>query len=60
MEQCPYLTLWSDGNAFVCIEPCWGLPDHQEQRPFENKLGIQIVPPRGTLEAGCAFEALLL
>jgi galactose mutarotase-like enzyme len=45
----PYVTLWSDGGAFVCVEPCWGLPDHHEQRSFEKKLGIQEIEPRGTL-----------
>ena len=24
----PYVTLWSDGGPFLCVEPCWGLPDH--------------------------------
>jgi Galactose mutarotase and related enzymes len=47
----PYLTLWSDGGPFLCIEPCWGLTDHHEQRAFENKEGIQIIPPRGELRA---------
>jgi galactose mutarotase-like enzyme len=47
----PYLTLWSDGGPFLCIEPCWGLTDHHEQRAFENKQGIQIIPPRGELRA---------
>lgn len=37
----PYLTLWSDGGPFLCIEPCWGLTDHHEQRAFEDKEGIQ-------------------
>jgi galactose mutarotase-like enzyme len=45
----PYLTLWSDGGPFLCVEPCWGLPDHQDQRPFEEKSGIQEIEPRGTL-----------
>jgi galactose mutarotase-like enzyme len=40
-QEAPYVTLWSDGHHFVCVEPCWGLPDHQEQRPFEEKEGIQ-------------------
>jgi galactose mutarotase-like enzyme len=56
LEDCPYLTLWSDGNPFICIEPCWGLPDHHEQRPFEQKLGIQVIPAGGKREAHCAFE----
>src|SRR6266404_8122583 len=37
----PYLTLWSDGGPFLCIEPCWGLTDHHQQRAFEDKEGIQ-------------------
>jgi galactose mutarotase-like enzyme len=48
-QEAPYVTLWSDGNDFVCVEPCWGLPDHQEQRPFEEKEGIQEIPAGETL-----------
>jgi len=44
----PYFTIWSDLNPFICVEPCWGLPDHQEQRAFEKKLGIQAIPPQET------------
>jgi galactose mutarotase-like enzyme len=44
-EQAPYITLWSDGHDFVCVEPCWGLPDHDQQRPFEQKAGIQVIDP---------------
>jgi galactose mutarotase-like enzyme len=47
----PYLTLWSDGGPFLCVEPCWGLTDHHEQRAFEDKQGIQIIPPLGELRA---------
>jgi galactose mutarotase-like enzyme len=47
-SDAPYFTIWSDLNPFICIEPCWGLPDHQEQRPFEKKLGIQVIPPQET------------
>ena len=43
--EAPYLTLWSDGHPFICVEPCWGLPDHHEQRPFEEKEGIQEIAP---------------
>jgi galactose mutarotase-like enzyme len=45
----PYLTLWSDGGPFLCIEPCWGLTDRHEQRAFENKDGIQKIAPGGEL-----------
>jgi galactose mutarotase-like enzyme len=47
----PYLTLWSDGGPFLCIEPCWGLTDAHEQRSFEKKQGIQTIPARGELRA---------
>jgi galactose mutarotase-like enzyme len=47
----PYMTLWSDGGPFLCIEPCWGLTDHHEQRAFEEKQGIQRISPRGDLRA---------
>jgi galactose mutarotase-like enzyme len=45
----PYITLWSDGGPFLCVEPCWGLTDAHEQRPFEKKQGIQTIPPSGEL-----------
>jgi galactose mutarotase-like enzyme len=55
----PYLTLWSDGGPFLCVEPCWGLTDHHEQRAFENKEGIQEIPAGGELVAGFAIEPRL-
>ena len=48
-HEAPYVTIWSGGNDYVCVEPCWGLPDHQKQRPFEEKEGIQEIPAGGTL-----------
>jgi len=47
----PYVTFWSDGGPFVCIEPCWGLPDSNPQKPFEEKVGIQKIAPGAVLEA---------
>ncbi len=47
----PYLTLWSDGGPFLCVEPCWGLTDHHQQRAFEDKQGIQTISPSGELRA---------
>lgn len=49
MPEAPYLTLWSDGGPFLCVEPCWGLPDHETDRPFEQKPGIQTIAPGGFL-----------
>jgi galactose mutarotase-like enzyme len=51
LTSVPYMTLWSDGGPFLCVEPCWGLTDHHEQRAFEDKEGIQTIPPRGELRA---------
>ena len=56
LSDAPYFALWSDLNPFVCVEPCWGLPDHQQQEPFEKKLGIQVIPAGGTLVRRCAFR----
>jgi len=55
----PYLTLWSDGGAFLCVEPCWGLTDHHEQRAFENKEGIQEIAPGRELVASFSFQPAL-
>jgi galactose mutarotase-like enzyme len=55
----PYLTLWSDGGPFLCVEPCWGLTDHHEQRAFEDKEGIQKIPAGHELVAGFSFEPQL-
>jgi galactose mutarotase-like enzyme len=49
LSGAPYLTLWSDGGPFFCAEPCWGLTDHQQQRAFEEKEGIQEIPPQAEL-----------
>jgi hypothetical protein len=54
----PYVTLWSDG-PFLCIEPCWGLTDHHEQRAFENKQGTQTISPRGKLCASLSMAPQL-
>jgi galactose mutarotase-like enzyme len=54
--ESPYCTLWSEG-AFICIEPCWGLPDSDPQKPFEEKDGIQTIPPLGILQAGFSIHA---
>ncbi len=49
LSEVPYLTLWSDGGPFLCVEPCWGLTDRHDQRAFEDKDGIQTIAPGGEL-----------
>jgi galactose mutarotase-like enzyme len=56
----PYLTLWSDGGPFLCIEPCWGLTDRHDQKAFEDKDGIQTIPARGQLSAQCSIRPELI
>jgi len=56
----PYLTLWSDGGPFLCVEPCWGLTDHHQQRAFEDKEGIQRIPAGTELIASFSFEPRLI
>jgi galactose mutarotase-like enzyme len=60
LTSVPYLTLWSDGGPFLCVEPCWGLTDHHEQRAFEDKEGIQKIPAGGELAACFSFEPRLV
>lgn len=59
MTGVPYLTLWSDGGPFLCVEPCWGLTDHDQQRAFEDKEGIQVIAAGGTLEASFSMTPRL-
>jgi galactose mutarotase-like enzyme len=59
MPETPYLTLWSDGGPFLCVEPCWGLTDRHEQRPFEEKDGIQKIAPSEELATGFSMKARL-
>jgi galactose mutarotase-like enzyme len=56
----PYLTLWSDGGPFLCVEPCWGLTDHHDQRRFEDKEGIQQIPAGAELIANFTFTPRLI
>lgn len=58
LSQAPFFTIWSDLNPFICIEPCWGLPDHKEQEPFEKKVGIQLIPSLGTLSRQSSIRFL--
>ena len=55
-SEVPFLTLWSDMNPFFCIEPCWGLPDCQPPTAFEDKPGIQVIPPGGRLTRGFSIR----
>jgi galactose mutarotase-like enzyme len=60
LTEAPYVTLWSDGGAFLCVEPCWGLTDRHDQRPFELKDGIQVIPAREKLTASFTMEPQVL
>ena len=51
-SEVPFLTLWSDMNSFLCLEPCWGLPDSNPPKPFEHKVGIQTLAAGGSLRRG--------
>ena len=60
LTDVPYVTLWSDGGPFLCVEPCWGLTDHDEQRAFEDKEGIQTIPAAGELSGGFSMAPRIL
>lgn len=59
-SEVPYVTFWSDSDNFLCIEPCWGLPDSNPPVPFEKKAGIQVIPPGGVLKRGFSIQPKLL
>lgn len=59
-SEVPFATIWSDLSAFLCVEPCWGLPDSNPPLPFEKKIGIQAVPPGATLRRGFSIKPTLL
>ena len=59
-SEVPYVTFWSDADNFLCIEPCWVLPDSNPPVPFEKKAGIQVIPPGGTLKRGFSINPSLL
>ncbi|NBZ96707.1 MAG: hypothetical protein EBR40_09840 [Proteobacteria bacterium] len=58
--EAPFLTLWSNGDPFLCVEPCWGLPDSNPPVPFEMKKGIQRISARGMLKASLVVRPTLL
>jgi galactose mutarotase-like enzyme len=53
----PYLGIWSKNqeSPFVCIEPWYGLADHQKHNgKLEEKEGIQTLSPFGTFN--CTYQ----
>ena len=60
LAEVPFVTLWSDSAKFLCVEPCWGLPDSNPPVPFENKIGIQVIPPGGVLRSSFSLRPDIL
>ncbi len=58
-SEVPYVTFWSDADNFICIEPCWGLPDSNPPAAFEEKAGIQTIPPGARLCRGFSIRPQL-
>jgi galactose mutarotase-like enzyme len=59
-SEVPFLTVWSDSEIFICFEPCWGLPDSNPPRSFEQKIGIQTIPSGSSLRRGFEIAASFL
>ena len=59
-SEVPFLTLWSEGENYICIEPCWGLPDSNPPRRFEEKVGIQTIPSRSSLRRAFTISPAFL
>ena len=58
--EAPYLTLWSNGDPFLCVEPCWGLPDSNPPVPFERKQGLVTIAAGKTHKASVRITPSLL
>ncbi len=59
IKNFPYVVLWSAPGAvkFVCIEPCYGLPDSQDtDGEFTKKLGIQRINPNKSFSCTQTIE----
>lgn len=59
-DEAPFLTLWSNGDPFLCVEPCWGMPDSNPPVPFEQKKGIQRIDARGAMKASLRVTPSLM
>jgi len=45
-KEFPHLGFWSEpGYNFICVEPWQGMDDHEEQEPFDKKVGVVKLPP---------------
>ena len=55
-SEVPFLTVWADRDNYICIEPCWGLPDSNPPKPFEQKIGIQAIAPGTSLRRGFSIS----
>jgi len=46
--EMPHLGFWSEpGDEFICIEPWQGMDDHEDQKAFDEKLGVVMLAPGG-------------
>ncbi len=44
----PFVGFWANrGENYICIEPWQGLDDHEQQEPFEDKVGLVELKPGG-------------
>ncbi len=47
----PYLGIWAKRNQdYICIEPWQGMDDHDQQEPFDTKIGIYKLMPGEIVE----------
>jgi len=58
--EAPFLTLWSNGDPFLCVEPCWGLPDSNPPVPFEQKKGLVTIAAGATVAASVRITPSLM
>ncbi|MFC2075673.1 hypothetical protein ACFLT7_01195 [candidate division KSB1 bacterium] len=54
----PQLGFWSEpGWDFICIEPWQGMDDHEDQEPFDQKVGMVRLPPGEEVKKAARVKA---
>ncbi|MBL8026057.1 MAG: hypothetical protein JNL74_06590 [Fibrobacteres bacterium] len=56
----PQIGFWANkGQEYLCIEPWQGLDDHEEQEPFDKKVGMLLIPPGGKISRTAKIVPIL-
>ena len=56
----PHFGLWAnEGENYFCLEPWQGMDDHEEQEPFDQKVGVVKLKPGESIEKTARITPIL-